>query len=841
MPTLNRFLATLVLAVTLPGLMLGAAAGWWIAHDLRRDIEREAAHLTEAVAGRITDHIRTVTTAMTVLGRSPSIETGDYAFAYYHATQLAKDLGVHIGLARPDGSQIFNSRRPFGTDLPRRTSAKSYAKALETGRPNVSGVIRGAIARTPLITVDVPVAGPAGPLVLGTSTDVSVIADILRQITLDPEWLAGIVDSEGTIIALTVDRDQAAGKPARAAILDAVRSGAAAGMLTDSDEHGNDMISFFRRVPDTGWTAVVCVPATILHTPLRQLLGLTIFATLAAVLATTALALALGGRLKRGAGVLTEAAGQLGRGAVVTAAAPELAEFALVADSLRSAGAGIRDREERLRLFTEIVPAGIAMFDRDMRYLAASRRFAEDFGIPLEGLLGRCHYDVFPKIPAHWKEVHRRCLAGATERCAEEPFPHADGTLDWVSWEIRPWHTGDGAVGGIVLASEVITERKHAEDQLRAAKADAERADLAKSKFLAAASHDLRQPVQSLTLLLEVLRDQAAAQPLAKVTALMEKSLAALGTLLNGILDISRLDADVVRPNFAVVEIGAVLARLAEEYRARGAEKGIAIRLLPATAAVTTDPALLERVLRNLIENALRYTDRGRVLIGIRRRGPMVRIDVVDTGIGIAAEHLEVIFDEFAQVGNAARDRSLGLGLGLSIVRRTVRLMGGQVDVASVPNKGSRFSVLLPAVVAPATAIDVVRDDQHGHGEAVLVIEDEGNLRQSLGWLLGEWGYAPTGVASGEAAEAAIAAGCRPAAIIADFRLETAITGPEAISRVRAALGAAIPAVILTGDTARERIKDLHGSGIALLHKPVSPQVLRQAVAAMVGAKTPGA
>ncbi|MBX9635665.1 MAG: HAMP domain-containing histidine kinase, partial [Magnetospirillum sp.] len=231
------------------------------------------------------------------------------------------------------------------------------------------------------------------------------------------------------------------------------------------------------------------------------------------------------------------------------------------------------------------------------------------------------------------------------------------------------------------------------------AKAEAERASLSRSKFLAAASHDLRQPVQSLLLLIEVMKIRLAGTPMEKVTGLMESALDALRLLLDSLLDISKLDAGVIAPSTEEVDLGALLDRLSEEYRVRAQDKGLDLRVVRTTLTLKTDATLLERLLRNLLENALRYTPQGRILLGCRRGAASARLEVVDTGIGIAREHHDAVFEEFHQVGNAARDRSQGLGLGLAIVRRLAGLLGGSVRVRSELNKGARFIVELPGPV----------------------------------------------------------------------------------------------------------------------------------------------
>jgi len=268
----------------------------------------------------------------------------------------------------------------------------------------------------------------------------------------------------------------------------------------------------------------------------------------------------------------------------------------------------------------------------------------------------------------------------------------------------------------------------------------------------------------------------------------------------------------------------------------RAAEQHLDFRFVPTSIRARTDSLLLERVLRNLIENALRYCPEGRVVVGCRRQGAAVRIDVIDTGIGIPDTQLEAIFDEFHQVGNAGRDRAQGLGLGLAIVRRIMRLLGGSVEVESRIGRGSRFSVTLPQTLSvedtpiPNSAAGL----SGGAGHAVLIIEDDPTLRGSLRIMLEDWGFRPELAASGEEAVAMVAGDTRPALIVSDYRLSTAMCGIEAITRIHALLGQPVPSLIITGDTAPERITEVHASGFRILHKPVAAAQLHRALSDML-------
>ncbi len=364
---------------------------------------------------------------------------------------------------------------------------------------------------------------------------------------------------------------------------------------------------------------------------------------------------------------------------------------------------------------------------------------------------------------------------------------------------------------------------------LAAAKAEAEQADRAKSRFLAAASHDLRQPVQSLVLLLSIVDRQAKAAGVAKMgetVRMMQSAVDSLNGLLSGILDISRLDAGVVAPEMQAVDVGAIIEKLTGEYRAKAADKGLEIRAAGKILWARSDPALLQRALRNLMENALRYTNEGGVLVCARLRGERVRIDVVDTGIGVAEDQRKHIFEEFFQAHNPGRDHGEGLGLGLAIVSRLAKLLGAEIEVRSKVGKGSRFSLSLPKArdifLVGAKGADARKLDGR-----ILVVEDNSIVRQALVTMLEDWGAKTSAVVSGEEAlDLAVRGEWDFDALLADHRLGAGLTGVQTALEIGRRIGRRVPTLVLTGDTAKERIAEIESSGFVFLHKPVDGEIL---------------
>ena len=380
-----------------------------------------------------------------------------------------------------------------------------------------------------------------------------------------------------------------------------------------------------------------------------------------------------------------------------------------------------------------------------------------------------------------------------------------------------------------------MTSQVEAREALKRAREEAERANQAKSKFLATASHDLRQPVQSLVLQMALAERQIAGNPQALETLdRMRGSLEGLNGLLNAILDISRFDAGVeAKPE--AVDLGVLLRRLALEYRPKADRLGLALRVAARDLWATADPALLERALRNLIENALRYTPEGGVLIGLRRRGENVRVDVVDTGIGVPDEKRKDIFEEFVQLKNPQQQYSLGLGLGLAIVARIATLLDATIEVRSKEGRGSRFSLTLPAAEAAPVAINESAGDVLDPGGRVLIVEDNLTVRDGLEALLTQWGYETVAAADGEQAlDFAEREGWRFGCVVTDQRLGAGRTGVETAKEIQRRANRSMPTLVLTGDTATENIAAIAASGFEMMYKPIASELLRRALARMM-------
>ena len=382
--------------------------------------------------------------------------------------------------------------------------------------------------------------------------------------------------------------------------------------------------------------------------------------------------------------------------------------------------------------------------------------------------------------------------------------------------------------------------------ELRLKKEEAEAATLAKSRFLAAASHDLRQPTHALGMFIARLGQLPMDAQTRQLVGSLEASVHAMQDLLDGLLDLSRLDAGAVPVHVRAVPMDALLESVRSVLGPVAADKGLRLRVRPTALWAMTDEMLLQRMVMNLVQNAIRYTERGTVLLACRPadHGNGVRIEVWDSGIGVSPEHQSEIFKEFYQVGNTGRERSRGLGLGLNIVERSARLLGHTVVLRSNLGCGTRFSITAPRAVAPAAMPVVVASALPSvaglDGVRVLVIEDDGSAREAIRELLASWGCHVEAAQTLEQARVLLRNGAIPDVIVSDFRLGDGSNGLSAIASLRDLAGHDIPACLMSGDTDGALMQAAKAAGLTLLHKPVRPAKLRSLLRHLTSAAAGG-
>lgn len=379
-----------------------------------------------------------------------------------------------------------------------------------------------------------------------------------------------------------------------------------------------------------------------------------------------------------------------------------------------------------------------------------------------------------------------------------------------------------------------LLELERSNVALSSAKDAAEKANSSKTRFLAAAGHDLLQPLYAAQLSMSTLVDLQADPAAAKLCRQVDRALVTIEAYLRSILDISKLDAGVVTPEFQSVRLSDMFQSLDSDFRPIVERKQLKLRFRPTDLAVRSDPILLRRVLQNLVSNATRYTNEGGVFVGARLRGDQVRIEVTDTGVGVAPGEIERIFEEFhrAHAGDIGQSGE-GLGLGLSIVRRMSQALDHRVEVRSNPRRGSRFTVVAPLAEpdAPRSADFVFVENwaraNDLNGRRLLLIENDPDVMEATRWLLAQWGADVLTAPDLASVRARLAEGAAPDAIVADYHLDRDESGLQAIILARRIAQRDIPAVIVTADQGSEAIELSRAAGCEIMRKPVKPAQMR--------------
>ncbi len=405
----------------------------------------------------------------------------------------------------------------------------------------------------------------------------------------------------------------------------------------------------------------------------------------------------------------------------------------------------------------------------------------------------------------------------------------------WFVRRIFPYRTHDDRVEGVVITFIDITERRRAAAALDEARRAAEQSNRGKSRFLAVASHDLRQPLQSLSLIQEMLRlsvaDSRAQEQIERFGLLLD----AMTGMLNSLLDINQIESGVLEVSAAPFALANLFERLRDEFGPLAEAQELELRVIPSSVILLSDARLLEAMLRNLLANAIKYTPPGgRILLGCRHPGALLRIEVWDTGIGITADQLGPIFDEFYQVDNPAWARGRGFGLGLTIVRELGLLLGHPVAVRSRPDKGSVFAVTVPPAPSGKYALPNGATLTHAGpttGCTIALVEDDPSVRESLETLLTEAGHTVISASSGPEALALASDGAiLPDLVLTDYNLPGGMNGVVVLANLRAALKQHIPGIVLTGDISKDALAEIELADCLLLSKPVSAAQLHAAI-----------
>lgn len=474
--------------------------------------------------------------------------------------------------------------------------------------------------------------------------------------------------------------------------------------------------------------------------------------------------------------------------------------------------------------------AGIAVWSADRRLIYANRAYLNAFDLrPAQ--VGELGYDTFVRQLAASNEMvlHSKAswiAAQIADFGVERQLDHqmSDGrTLDTAYRA--------SASGGMTVTVHDISSVKSSELALTRAKEAAETSGESKSRFLRAANHDLRQPLATLRILIFNCLNELDEEHRKDLFHAMDVSVSIMEDLLSALLQIGQLDAGKIVARVTTFQLANIFERLSLQFSHQAQEKGLKLRFAPTRAAVVTDKALLERILTNLLANAIRYTAVGGVVVGCRNADSSIRIEVWDSGRGIPQDQRDRIFEEFYQVPDGRRDKRPGLGLGLNIVHRLSDLLGHHVELRSQPGKGSVFAITVPlGDVWQSEAVEPEISEMVGGefvGTCVLLVEDDDVLRNAMKELLERWGMRVNAMASESEVSTHLADTADfPDLIIADFSLRGQV-GTTIVQQIRAMIGKEIPAVIVTADATPDVVSRIRAAGLPLLIKPVSPPRLR--------------
>ncbi|TDR37552.1 hybrid sensor histidine kinase/response regulator [Aquamicrobium defluvii] len=520
---------------------------------------------------------------------------------------------------------------------------------------------------------------------------------------------------------------------------------------------------------------------------------------------------------------------------------------------LDDASDALQQNRDLLQIALDQMEQGITVFDKDLRLTCWNRQYRLLFDLPDDmGQVGV----TLAQILSHLGE--RGDITGAEEIAAldrltrfGEPWqlelrtsgrilelrsnPMPDGGIVATYADITQRMQADLALKRVNETLEQRVARRTAEltqvnEELAQAQKIAEEANLGKTRFLAAVGHDILQPLNAARLYCSSLIEKATGGPLGEAAVNIESSLESVETILGAVLDISRLDAGAMKPEETVFALDGLLQQIATDFQPMASAKGLRLRIVPSAMRVRTDRNLFRRLIQNLVSNAIKYTRRGTVLVGVRRRGDLVEIQVIDTGIGIEADKLNMVFREFTRLDEGAREAE-GLGLGLSIVDRIARVLHLEIRIFSEAGKGTRFSVLMPTATGEVEQpvrreVTLPRPFSTLSGLEILCIDNDPRILEGMRLLLEGWGCEVAAWSGMRAFLEARERRSAPDIVLADYHLDGE-NGLDAIDRLRQIYGADTPAVLVTADRSTEVRAAAEARGVSVINKPVRPAVLR--------------
>jgi PAS domain S-box-containing protein len=492
-----------------------------------------------------------------------------------------------------------------------------------------------------------------------------------------------------------------------------------------------------------------------------------------------------------------------------------------------------------LRALADSVQGLVVYVDRGQRCRMANAMHRDWYGLDPAGQIGQSLTDVWgERLAGQCQSAIGQALKGDVARI--EASTEVRGAERHLRGEAVPDRGGNGQIQGAIVVLHDVTDEQRARLAVQDARAKAVAADDAKSRFLAGATHDLRQPIHALNLFASALGRRVKDGEAGQLVKRMQGALDSLTRMFNALLDLSKIDSGLVNVEPMDVRLNDVLARIETEFGAQAAEKRLQLRVMPSSLMVRTDPILLENILRNLVGNALKFTKAGSILVGVRRSGAGARIEVHDSGPGIAPERIERIFEPYERSRQSADGPNSGLGLGLAIVQKLAGLLGFKVTATSKLGFGSALMLHVPAAsiavrrVAPPSPepqLQIIRNAR------VIIIDDDDFVLDALGIEIADLGAAVSRATSTGRIMERLETETWPDLMIVDYQLQAGRTALDFLDEIGRRFGRTPPVILVTGSTENTVLKELEASGLSWLIKPVPPDVLRREMARAISAR----
>jgi len=508
----------------------------------------------------------------------------------------------------------------------------------------------------------------------------------------------------------------------------------------------------------------------------------------------------------------------------------------------RGAEVALRESEARLNAIIENAPFSIILKDGEGRYVTMNRQAEDWMGITMEKAVGKLPSAIYSLETGNRERSRDLQVLNEGRIISYEAKGEGDYAEHIFLSTKFPILGSAGEPAGVGTIVSDISDRKSNEEMLLRQMERAEESSDAKTRFLAVASHDLRQPLHSMELMLEILGRQLTDPGQQELVSDIAQAASIAAGLLNPLLDYSRLEAGMEVPEIEDFPVATLLRDMEVGFRSQAAEADLELRIMPCDAVIRSDPVLLARIVSNFLSNAIRYTDEGRLLLGCRRQGGVLRIEVWDMGPGIEGEHLNAIFEEFHQIESMRRDRDKGLGLGLAIVKAQATLLKHEIRVRSRPGRGSTFAIEVPLVGRPdvgeketrATAVDVAEPETLD-GLRMFILEDNAAILRATKALLERWGcFVSTASSRNEAMEVIATETAMFDLLIADYHLDEGNNGVDTVVQMQEQLDYGVPAIIVTADISSDSLQHASDNGFPLLQKPFRPAALRSAIAEII-------